>query len=99
MVLLLVLIVLPILFCMLSWVLYTASRLFAAEDALALELGAYQIRRRSLERRRSVAVGSSVIGDEMRFAFLPMISAYSMRNTRSSGIPTAWHDDIWLRRN
>ena len=85
---------------MVSWVLFTASRLFTIEDTRGVEQRAYSLRKRSRVEGPPVPVRSSSVGDSSRYIMvLPALNAYRLHDERSSGIPNLWHDDIWLRRN
>jgi hypothetical protein len=95
----LVLVVVPVIFCMVSWVLFTASRLFTIEDSRGVEQRAYSLRKRSRIEGSPVPVRSSTVGDSRYIMVLSALNAYRLHDDRSSGIPNLWHDDIWLRRN
>ena len=99
MLLFLVLVVVPVVFCMVSWVLFTASRLFAVEDASSGEQNAYRLRKRSRTTGTPVPVSSITVGDQARYLLVPRVNAYRLHDDGSTGIPNLWHDDIWLRRN
>ena len=95
----LVLVVVPVMFCMVSWVLFTASRLFTIEDSQGLEHSAYALRKRSRMKGATVSVSSRSAADDRYIMLLPSVNAYKFRDQESNGIPNLWHDDIWLRRN
>lgn len=100
MVFLLVLVIVPVLFCVVSWILFSASQLFSVEEAGIRERRSLAIRKRSRMEGQSIAVGSQARGDEGTYLLaLPALNAYRLQHERSSGIPNLWHDDIWLRRN
>lgn len=96
----LVLVVVPVVFCMVSWVLFTASRLFSVEETEGVERRAYAMRKRSRMDGSPVSVTSGMIGEGSRYIMvMPTLNSYKLIDERSTGIPNLWHDDIWLRRN
>lgn len=99
MLLFLVLVVVPVVFCMVSWVLFTASRLYRPENTAELERRAFRQRARARVVSEPVPIGSQTISDDSRYLAIKQGHVYSMRQDRSTGIPFFWHDDIWLRRN
>ena len=86
---------------MISWVVFTTSRIYRFEDTHAAEQFALQARRRIREAAAtSIRVGSAAIGDELGVQVATGYNrAYQLRYDKSSGIPSLWHDELWTRRN
>lgn len=99
MLLFLVLVVVPVVFCMVSWVLFTASRLFAVDDVDSAEQNAYKLRKRTRIAGTPMPIGSNADGGQSRYLFVPRVNTYRLKDEGSTGIPNLWHDDIWIRRN
>lgn len=96
----LLLVVVPVVFCMVSWVLFSASQLFTVEEPHAIER-MVAARKRSRRRPEAIPVSSGMIAEQHQRSVLVMspMEVYRLRDARSTGIPNLWHDDIWLRRN
>jgi len=101
MLLFLTLVAVPIVFCMISWVVFTTSRIFRFEDTYAAEQYAIEARRRIREAAAtSIRVGSATIQDELGLQVASgYAKSYQLRYDKSSGIPSLWHDELWTRRN
>jgi hypothetical protein len=91
----------PTLFCMLTWVVVTVYRLYSPERPLPFELDPVFIRERAAAAGESLPVGAREIREDQR--------RYLGRQARtpyhyyaafgSEGLPPAWKEDLWLRRN
>jgi hypothetical protein len=100
MLLFLTLVAVPIVFCMISWVVFTTSRIYRFEDTHAAEQYALQARRRIREAAAtSIAIGSAVHSELGLQVVTGYNRSYQLRYDKSSGIPSLWHDELWTRRN
>lgn len=95
------LVAIPVMFCMVSWVVFTTSRICRTEDTTAAEQFALEARRRLREAAAtSISVGSATIQDELGLRIATRYGrSYQLRYDQSTGIPSFWHDELWNRRN
>ncbi|NND71824.1 MAG: hypothetical protein HKN43_09605 [Rhodothermales bacterium] len=90
------LIVAPILFFLLTWILVTAVRILRADRTVRLERASTFVHRRTGARKvMAVAVKSE---SDTREAY-ERDESYMLADGWSSGIPNSWHSELWIRRN
>ena len=94
------LLVLPIFFFLMVWVLATAYRLLVPEQPAPLEADPVAIRRKAAAEGRSVPVGAREIREDQRHAqTTPARAPYHYAGGDSDGLPEAWREDLWRRCN
>ena len=90
------LIISPILFFLLTWILVTAVRVLKQERTVRVERASTVVHRRTgAKKALAVAVKSESSlreGDDRE-------NSYTLTDGWSSGIPGAWHNELWIRRN
>lgn len=101
MLLLLALLLGPILFFMITWVIATVYRLYFPERSLPFERDPVVIRERATAKGESVPVGVREIRADQRRARRQGTrqSTYTYAWGGSDGFPEAWHENLWQRRN
>ncbi len=97
----LVLVAIPVLFFMLTWVIVTAYRICFPEEALPIERDPLRVRHRATAAGISIPVGAREIReDQKRYQRQLATRAYHYEEgDLRIGLPEAWMDDLWLRRN
>lgn len=90
----------PILFCMITWVIATAYRLYFPEKPLPLEkeLG-FVMRIEPSTSELAVPIGVREIKEDERRRRLSESVNYQFTNGISNGVPSDWLDEVWQRRN
>lgn len=91
----------PILFFMLIWVVVTAYRIYFPEKPLPYEQDPLMVRRRQTRAGHAVAVGLREIREDQRArreALAPVDYHYT-DGFSLEGLPADWMEDLWLRRN
>lgn len=98
---LLVLVVGPVLFFLLTWVVATVYRLYFPEQPLPLESNPVVVRQRAAANGKSVSVGVREIRADQRWAQRNKVaqSGYHYAWGGSDGFPEIWYEDLWQRRN
>lgn len=91
----------PILFFMLAWVAATAYRLYFPDRPLPLAEDAVALRRRRAALGGHVPVGVREIReDQRRYLRQQARALYHYAGSASAeGLPPAWKEDLWRRRN
>lgn len=90
----------PILFCMITWVAATAYRLYFPEKPLPLERELTFVSHiESTPSQLPVPIGVREIKEDERRRRLSQSTSYQFTNGMSSGVPSDWLDDVWQRRN
>lgn len=90
----------PILIFLLIWVGATAYRLYYPERALPLEGRSPARRTEPSEEGGYVPVGVREIrADQRRKQRREDVTIYNYAWGGSQGVPEAWHEDLWRRRN
>ena len=95
---LITLIVAPFLFFLVTWVVVTCFRILRREEPVRVERASTFVHRRTRARKImmvSEREGRDSRGDEDDFRD----GAYTLSEGWSSGIPNAWHSELWIRRN
>lgn len=96
-----IIVAIPIVFCMLTWVAATVYRLYFPEKPLPLESQLSFVSRGDLSTPDlAVPVGVREIKeDQQRWQRSESVAPYHFSCGISSGLPTCWLDDVWRRRN
>lgn len=94
------LVAIPILFCMITWVAATAYRLYFPEKPVPLERElAFVSRAEPTSSELLVPIGVREIKEDERRRRLSESTSYQFTNGMSNGVPSDWLDDVWCRRN
>lgn len=97
--LIILLVAIPIVFCMLTWVVATAYRLYFPDKPLPLENELTFISRaESTTVDLPVPVGVREIKEDQRRRSGAGCS-YCFAHGISNGVPSGWLEDMWRRRN
>ncbi len=99
---LLALLIGPILFFLLTWVVATVYRLYFPEHPLPFEEDPVVLREEATSRGNSIPVGVREIRADQRRKRrqgVPHMPDYHYAWGGSDGFPEAWRDDLWQRRN
>lgn len=101
MLVLLVILLGPILFFMVTWAIATVYRLYFPERSLPFEEDPVVIRERATAKGKSVPVGVREIRADQRRARRQgaQQSSYTYAWGGSDGFPEEWHENLWKRRN
>lgn len=91
----LLLILIPTAFCMLTWVVVTAGRLLFPERPLPFDRDRLQAWPPQASLEVPVAA-RDIRQDQQRRR---QVRTYQYLGGDSEGLPAAWHDELWLRRN
>lgn len=96
-----IIVAIPIVFCMLTWVAATVYRLYFPEKPLPLDTQFSLISRAEhATSDLAVPVGVREIKeDQQRWQRSESISPYYFSCGISNGMPSCWLDDVWRRRN
>ena len=94
-----ILVAAPLLFFMLTWVVVTAYRICRPEEPLAYECDPATLHLRAREAGQSVPVGAREIREEQRHYRCAQSTYAYHTGGRSAGVPHAWAEDLWRRRN
>ena len=91
----------PFLFFMVVWAIVTAYRIYIPEQVMPLERDPFILRQRAATEGVPVPVGAREIREDQqlrqRNAFVaPYHYAWGCSER---GVPEAWVEDVWLRRN
>ena len=86
----------PILFFLLTWILVTVVRVFKQERPVRLERASTFVHRRTGARK---AMAVAVKSDSSLRESDERDDSYTLTDGWSSGIPGAWHGELWIRRN
>lgn len=91
----------PILFCMITWVAATAYRLYFPEKPLPLERELAFISRLDSAPKSDlpVPIGVRQIKENERRRRSVRAERYDFDRGISNGLPSDWLDDLWQRRN
>lgn len=90
----------PILFCMITWVVATAYRLYFPEKPRPLERDlSFVSTFKPAPSEAPVPIGVREIKEDERRRRLTRAASYLFTNGISSGVPSDWLDDVWKRRN
>lgn len=95
------LIALPVVFCMLTWVIATVYRLYVPDASFDLERELSRISQPEPSPADvALTVGVREIKeDQRRWQRSTCSSPYYFLNGISNGVPSPWLDDVWQRRN
>ncbi len=94
------LIALPLLLCMVAWAVVTAYRIFRPTQPLPFERDPVIVRQKVAASGAGVPVGVREIREDQRYhQQAPYRPSYRYAFGGSEGLPPAWKDDLWLRRN
>ncbi|MEM1127119.1 MAG: hypothetical protein AAGI71_10740 [Bacteroidota bacterium] len=94
------LLVAPILFFMVTWAVVTVYRLYFPEEPLPYDQDPTMLRRRATLQGHSVPVGVREIREDQRLRQHTVVPAsYHYACDGSCGLPEAWVNDLWERRN
>lgn len=94
----LVLVAVPTLFVLITWVVATAYRIYFPEKVLPIEEEMLTIGRRPAPVREPALVGVREIREEQRRMQEGHIRYY-YTSGYSHGVPAAWIEELWQRRN
>lgn len=96
-----IIVAIPIVFCMLTWVAATVYRLYFPEKPLPIDRHFSIVSRSGPESpEMAVPVGVREIKeDQQRWQRSETISPYYFSCGISNGLPSCWLDDVWRRRN
>lgn len=96
-----IIVAIPVIFCMLTWVAATVYRLYFPEKPLPLESQLSFISSGPHDAPDlAIPVGVREIKEEQRRSQrIEHIAPYSFSCGISNGLPSCWLDDVWLRRN
>lgn len=90
----------PILFFMLAWVAATAYRIYFPDRPMPLAKDAVVVRRRRAALGKHVPVGVREIREDQRRYLRQQVRVpYHYAGSASEGLPSAWMEDLWRRRN
>lgn len=86
--------------CLLTWTVIISLRIWERDDPVALKRESVLVRREAAEAGLVVPVGAREIREDQQFGEDPQsLLSYEFGSMGSSGIPGAWHEDLWIRRN
>lgn len=96
-----IIVAVPIIFCMVTWVAATAYRLYFPEKPLPLETQlSFVSQADHAAINLAVPVGVREIKeDQQRWQRKESITSYHFSCGISTGLPSCWLDDVWRRRN
>jgi len=95
-----VLVGVPVIFCVLTYLVATAYRVYFPEKEMPAEEPAEAAPRRRFRKDEPVTVGVREIKeDQRRMSATPARSFYSFSNGLSNGLPADWMDEVRRRRN
>lgn len=96
-----IIVAVPIVFCMLTWVAATAYRLYFPEKPLPLETQlSFVSKGQPSTPDLALPVGVREIKeDQQRWQRNEAISSYHFSCGISNGLPSCWLDDVWRRSN
>jgi hypothetical protein len=97
--LIIILVTVPVAFCMLTWVLATVYRLYFAERVESIPDIPIQFSRPLRSFDTVVAVGVREIKESQRKRLNSSHCRYTFSRGLSNGLPSDWLDDMWRRRN
>lgn len=90
----------PIVFCMITWVVATAYRLYFPEKTRPLERDLTFVSQfKPAHPELPVPIGVREIKEDERRRRLSQSASYLFTHGMSSGVPSDWLDDVWQRRN
>ncbi|MEX0747489.1 MAG: hypothetical protein WD275_05760 [Rhodothermales bacterium] len=90
----------PVVFCVLTYLVATAYRVYFPEMQPPIEQPPEAAPRRSFRTDEPVPVGVREIKeDQRRMMSILAASSYSFSHGFSSGLPSDWMDEVWRRRN
>jgi len=91
----------PILFFLLIWVVATVYRLYHPERPLPFEESPVFMREQMTAEGENIPVGVREIREDQRRhrRQRDVTPSYHYHEWGPSGIPEAWHEDLWRRRN
>lgn len=94
---LITLIVSPFLFFLVTWVVVTSLRILRQDKPIRVERASTFVHRRTRARKFMMVSEKEGRGGRDEEDFRD--DAYTLASGWSSGIPSAWHSELWIRRN
>jgi hypothetical protein len=86
--------------CLLTWAVVISLKIWEHDDPVALRRESVLVRREAAQAGLAIPVGAREIREDQQYGDDSVaLLMYEYSPMGSSGIPDAWHDDLWIRRN
>lgn len=86
--------------CLLTWTIVVSLKLWETDDPVSLRRESVLVRREAARAGLVMPVGAREIREDQQYGEESrVLLMYDFGPVGSSGIPSAWFDDLWLRRN
>ena len=92
--------------CLLIWTIIISLNIWETDDPGALERESVHVRRQAARAGLTMPVGAREIHEDQQYGEETRLlltydfgTSESSGSSRSSGVPSAWVDDLWIRRN
>jgi hypothetical protein len=94
-----VLIGVPVVFCVLTYLVATAYRIYVPEKLTPIDEPVELLSRREARTERVLVGIREIKEDQRRLSTIRATSSYTFSNGLSSGLPSDWIEEVRRRRN